>query len=647
MRKYQTLTCTAICLLLTIFTSTAVAQTRISTIEDLNNIRYDLDDNYVLTKNLDFAQGSSYASGTVNRAYRPNRGNPATATNAGFAPIGNNADETDATRFTGTFDGGGFTISNLYVNVSTGATVYAGLFGYVGASGEVQNLGMVGAYVKGRSTGSSDVRAGGLVGENIGTISNSYATGAVTAISSGYVIAGGLVGWNNTGSTILNSYATGDATATVTGSGNVFAGGLAGANSDGTISNSYATGDATATGTGSGNVFAGGLVGDNEGTILNSYATAAITAEGSVFVHAGGLTGYNSGGTIRNSYATGDATATGTGSGNVFAGGLVGDNEGTILNSYATGNATATATGSGNVFAGGLVGENFDGTIRNSYFNSQTTGQTAGAGTATGVTARTTAQLQGLTATATSWNTNNWDFGNTSQYPALRSYKENADGAQIQGDLICPQPAPRASCRSITLSATQPSSADLTSNAYDFGNVVANANATLTYTISGVNLDDGSPLSLSLTNTRGNAFTISPTRVTSTAGAISQTVTVTFNPSAEENYGATITHTGAGLKEPLLVKLSGTGTADNVGTILGVENTTTAIHLFPNPVTNQLRVQGSGNLQVQVRSISGVTILSAKITNTGNLDFTTLPSGLYIVSIQSDAGTQAQLILKR
>ena len=63
--------------------------------------------------------------------------------------------------FTGSLDGKGFTISNLYINVSGATTVRAGLFGYV-AEGEVQNLGMVNAYVKAEATGSGSVYAGDL-----------------------------------------------------------------------------------------------------------------------------------------------------------------------------------------------------------------------------------------------------------------------------------------------------------------------------------------------------------------------------------------------------------------------------------------------------------------------------------------------------
>ena len=71
-----------------------------------------------------------------------------------------------------------------------------------------------------------------------GTISACYATGNATGTGN---TVGGLVGWNDTGSTISACYATG-----ATGGG-FEVGGLAGYN-DGTISACYATGDATSGG---------------------------------------------------------------------------------------------------------------------------------------------------------------------------------------------------------------------------------------------------------------------------------------------------------------------------------------------------------------------------------------------------------------
>ena len=201
MRKYQTITGTAlylmVMLMLTIFTSVAVAQspTQITTIEQLNSVRDGLAGNYVLMNDLDFADGPI--------AYRPQSTSDATvvgpaadATNAGWTPIGDNT-----TRFTGTFDGGGFTISNLYINSDSEFNV--GLFGVTNTGSEVRNLGLLEVYIK----GNNDI--GGLVGRNKGgTIQNCYATGTVTGTGGGI---GGLVGGNE-GGTIQNCYATGTAT---------------------------------------------------------------------------------------------------------------------------------------------------------------------------------------------------------------------------------------------------------------------------------------------------------------------------------------------------------------------------------------------------------------------------------------------------
>jgi hypothetical protein len=191
-----------------------------------------------------------------------------------WAAIGNSS-----TAFQGTFDGGGYVISGVYINFTGGDNYQAqGLFGQV--YGTIKNLGVKAFYIKGRK------HVGGLVGySNYGTISSSYATGNV--VGEGYV--GGLVGQNG-GGTISNSYATGNVV------GEEYVGGLAGYNY-GTISNSYATGNVVGTGDYY-YCYVGGLVGYNDGTIANSYATGNVVGNSEV----GGLVGYNNDGTITSSY---------------------------------------------------------------------------------------------------------------------------------------------------------------------------------------------------------------------------------------------------------------------------------------------------------------------------------------------------------
>jgi filamentous hemagglutinin family protein len=274
---------------------------------------------------------------------------------AGFVPIGG-----PATSYTGTFDGLGNRISNL--TIVTGAD-RAGLFGEVGVTGVVENIGLLGGGVT--DTASSAV-VGGLVANNRGTIANAYTTGTVTGGAFGNDV-GGLVGLND--GSIADSYATGAI------SGGLNSGGLSGAN-DGAIASSYA----------SGTVFCvtdanvGGLVGMNfaTGTITDAYASGAVTDSGNANV--GGLVGSNVAASISSAYAVGAVT----GGANSLIGGLVGTNgaAGMVTLGYATGQVASTGPGSS---IGGLVGNNLvAGAISNSAWNVSRAGVSSAAGTNAG-----------------------------------------------------------------------------------------------------------------------------------------------------------------------------------------------------------------------------------------------------------------------
>ena len=240
--------------------------------------------------------------------------------------------------FTGSFDGGGNTISGLSIYAAVGSTDDNGkaMFGYIGPGAVVKNLGLEGGSVAGNN------QIGILVGRNRGTVQDCYATGSVT----GQDFLGGLVGWNE--GTVKGSYAK----AGVRGRDGV--GGLVGRNANSpdntvaTVHNSYATGDATGSGNG-----VGGLVGMNLATVHNSYATGDATGTGNVGGtgnSVGGLVGASSG-TVQDSYATGSVT------GNSNVGGLVGESSGsnaTVQDSVAL-NPSVIATGSN---IGRVVGNN-------------------------------------------------------------------------------------------------------------------------------------------------------------------------------------------------------------------------------------------------------------------------------------------------
>lgn len=98
----------------------------------------------------------------------------------GWTPIGNTG-----TKFTGSYDGGGYTIDNLFINRPL--TDYISLFGYThGAT--ISNLGVTNVDVTG-----GNMYFGGLVGyiSNNSTVSNSYSAGSVNGPGHS---AGGLVG---------------------------------------------------------------------------------------------------------------------------------------------------------------------------------------------------------------------------------------------------------------------------------------------------------------------------------------------------------------------------------------------------------------------------------------------------------------------
>jgi len=305
----------------------------IEDVRDLQNMSSDLDACYVLGNDID-------ASDTVNW----NSG-------AGFVPVGDST-----SMFNGSLDGNNHTVSGLFIDRTT--TDCVGLLGFVGPGSSVNNIGLVDCDVTGRYV------VGGLVGQNRGTVQNSYGTGKFTALGS----LGGLVGFNDNG-TVNGSLAVGDVTATIE-----YIGGLVGYNT-GTVNGSHAFVNVT------GGLYVGGLVGCSLATVTNALATGKITGswyvgglvgyndEGVVIDSCsagdvigieddiGGLVGYSYKGTVGNSHSRANAT------GRDAVGGLVGRSSasGAVTSSYATGNVTGTGE-----YVGGSVGRN-EGVLNDSY----------------------------------------------------------------------------------------------------------------------------------------------------------------------------------------------------------------------------------------------------------------------------------------
>jgi filamentous hemagglutinin family protein len=145
----------------------------------------------------------------------------------------------------------------------------------------------------------------------------------------------------------------------------------------------------------------GGLVAHTGGTISRCYTTGTVTGTDNT---VGGLVGLSAGTTI-NSYSTAAV------SGNTFVGGLIGANYGTsssVVNCYSAGHVTGISS------VGGLSGYNA-GSIANSYWDTQTSGQS----TSYGGTGRTTAQMMDQ-ATFAGWDfTATWNINQGSSYPYL------------------------------------------------------------------------------------------------------------------------------------------------------------------------------------------------------------------------------------
>ncbi|MCH9662389.1 MAG: hypothetical protein K0U66_01870, partial [Gammaproteobacteria bacterium] len=567
----------------------------ISTIEQLNNIRFNLAGTsyktaadalgvvagcptgichgYELLGDLDFTAAANYAAGEVNLAYLPlDKVDPLDAdairqldarngVNPGFTPLGyyGGLEDADSELFTCAFEGNGYAIRNLYINLSDESTAQAALFGAVSKLADISNLGIRSAYVSGGAL------TAGLVGLVVdgGTVHTfmlrqCYFSGRL--FGSGSV--GSLVGTiGGVGGLITDCYARG--TVRSEGDAGSVTGGIVGQVTGGlTLRNSYATSLVYADGS------AGGLIGSvaEGGLVLvqNSYASASVEGQ-----QAGGLVGRSVANlAVLNTYASGSVSAAAGGIG----GGLIGavGSSGTILvqNSYAD-NQVGSLTGGliGSAEAGANIG------VIRSYWNVLSAKQSAGGGIA-----YTADLLYGLSsAGAGGWSENDWDFGTDAELPALRLYATDRTGGQVQGELLCDQGVPRAQCRPtlgldlVTSSSASRAQRDFTAvtpfrYAYDAGELVAGERGTFTYTVAGSRLAVSS-VSLEQDASSTGIFSVSAAGpFTPTDGGIASadtetevSFTIPTGLLATTNYTLTCRYTGGGLAEPvvLLVRLRG------------------------------------------------------------------------------------------
>ena len=205
-----------------------------------------------------------------------------------WTPIGTDYDNA----YTGTFDGGGHTITGLTVTTND---EYAGLFGYLGnfgnAAATVKNVVMEGIQI---TCNHRSGYAGGVAGFSWGTIENCSVSGSVSGtVSVGGVVGiqrdgsitgccssatvkgtlnvGGVAGQTNFGATLTACYATGNVTIEIDPRQNISGGGLVGFNDGISLLACYATGNVTSTGSSTGYMHIGGFLGDNYTTVTACY----------------------------------------------------------------------------------------------------------------------------------------------------------------------------------------------------------------------------------------------------------------------------------------------------------------------------------------------------------------------------------------
>lgn len=312
-----------------------------------------------------------------------------------------------STSFSGTFDGQGHTIEDLWIEKPTESRV--GLFSRVSSGGVIKNLFLEEAYVIGGDT------VGAVAGKMDGLIANVHVDGDVRGTDAGGAFIGGLVGQNQ--GTIRNSSldGTGDRDADVEGWGEGV-GGIVGWNDGGTIAWSYVI-DGRIDGREDGQDV-GGIAGDNYGIIRESYWVALDRGEVDGDNATGGIVGYHgNGGQVLDSYAVGEVDGYYD-----DLGGVAGETRpGSLIErTYAIGPVDRDG--------GRLVGSH-TGNMEKSFWDSSISGPSgvveSGGGAVDDCVGLPTSQMrQQATFEAAGWDFDNvWTIDEGNSYPTLRHAK--------------------------------------------------------------------------------------------------------------------------------------------------------------------------------------------------------------------------------
>lgn len=417
----------------------------ISDWDDLDDVRLDVTDSYILVNNLTTSTTgyASVASSTANSG-------------AGWSPI---------TSFSGTLDGDDYEIQDVYI--SNNSTTYMGLFGTLSSNATIKNVKL---YDIDYNEGNS--RMGGLVGlinavSGI-TIDNCHVTGTMTLASSfNGGRCGGLIAWcapdDSSGySKILDCTVDVDilhgATSSVNNSSSLNVGGFIGiVNATRTtkllIDNCHVVGYPEILMLGfdiggfigyckgcvyncSSNAYvhirtssstlmsgiAGGFIGEMgiDAEIYNCFSTGLlkhnpITDNTGSLYGFGGFTGDIDGfSEVHDCYSTTNLEF-GSYSGTVgVIGGFVGHCLGSVFNSYSA----FTFTGTTNTESGFCddFDDSYSGVITNCFWNTTTSGITTTRGAATGKTTTEMKDIDTFTDTSTTGLTSSWSLVEDTSY---------------------------------------------------------------------------------------------------------------------------------------------------------------------------------------------------------------------------------------
>lgn len=428
-----------------------------------------------------------------------------------------------------------------------------------------------------------------------GTVKNLRLTGS--SVTGGSTV-GGVVGENE--GTITNCYNMG------TVSGTTYIGGIAGLNYS-TVTGCQNTGTVN----GTNNV--GGVTGViDHGSISNSHNTGTVSGTGFV----GGLAGTTASSSIINCYNTGSISGTSN-----YVGGVAGNNNGPLSDCYNTGNVN------GIYFIGGVAGYNSSGNIGNigNITNCHNTGTIGG-----------TSSVGGIAG----YNDRNCSISNSCNKGVI-------SGMNTGGLVGRNYSATVVNCYNIgTINGTTQNIGGLVGN-NQFGSNITNCYSSGTVSgttnVGGAVGNNTAAINNSYWNTdiyaTGNGYnnggTNNITGKTTTEMQSADFVTL-LNANRGVNFSWKVVSEGYPIFD----------TSINTG----IENSIAgSLKLYPNPATDNIKVAGfEGPATVIISDISGRLLISKKITPNETVPVSTLPTGVYLISINSNNITKAdKMIIQR